>query len=99
MPAPPLAAKGSAGKGEDSPHLLVLGPGLTPANRTLSPVSRLTNRMSREVVSVNENLSHAFVILVTNRSAGEAVAREHPSVTIAGAAMDHRAARSDDEPT
>jgi hypothetical protein len=33
MPAPPLAAKGSTGKGEDLPHLLLIGlsAGLSPA--------------------------------------------------------------------
>lgn len=45
MPAPPLAAKGSAGKGEDLPHLLVFG--LTRVALPETGASALPTRESR----------------------------------------------------
>jgi hypothetical protein len=87
MPAPPLAAKGSAGKGEDSPHLLVIGPDRESARRSLSSVSRHERRMTRPIEVVNKISSLVFVIFITNHARGEAVAPGVPSDRIAGAPM------------
>lgn len=84
MPAPPLAAKGSAGKGEDSPHLLDIDSDLASARRNLLPGYRHKRRMHPLRIDVNMILCKTFVFFITNHRGSEPLARRAASARIAG---------------